>query len=74
MTIATTDPVTKPTRIRTMLIDTSARISPLSSIGIAVRITSSGGGMRNGLNTKVERHCQVVNAISSDAIVSSAVR
>ena len=45
------EPEMKPTSTRTMLIDTSARISPLNSIGIAVRITSTGGGIRNGLNT-----------------------
>ena len=39
-TIAATHPVMKPTTTRTRLIDTSAKISPLSSIGIAVSNTT----------------------------------
>ena len=50
-----------------MLIDTSAKISPLMIIGMAVRITSSGGGIRNGLNMKVDSNCQIKKASTSDA-------
>src|SRR5258705_10163008 len=64
----------KPTSTRTMLIDTSARISPLISIGIAVRITSTGGGIRNGLNMKVDSNCQMKKAISSEVADSSIPR
>ena len=34
---------------------------------MAVRITSTGGGIRNGLKMKVDSSCQIENAISSDA-------
>jgi len=57
-----------------MLIETSARISPLASIGIAVRNTSRGGGIRNGLKRTVERNCQVRNAIRREAAASNALR
>src|SRR5262245_34386557 len=73
-TMPTSEPVTKPTSTRTMEIETSARISPLSTMGMAVRITARGGGMRNGLNTKVDRNCQTRNAIASDATISSGER
>ncbi len=57
-----------------MLMATSEAISPLASIGSAVRNTSSGGGMRNGLNNTVERNCQTQTAITSEASVSTTVR
>jgi hypothetical protein len=57
-----------------MLIETSLIISPLASIGIAVRKTSSGGGTRNGLKRTVERNCQVSSAIKIDAVAKSAER
>src|SRR5215467_7512190 len=66
--IPASDPVAKPTRTRVMLIATSPRISPLISIGMAVRTTSSGGGIRNGLNNTVDRSCQMRNARTSDPI------
>ena len=68
------EPETNPTSTRTMLIETSARISPLASIGMAVRMTSNGGGMRNGLNMKVDKSCQIEKAISSDAPESKTAR
>ena len=73
-TMPTRDPTKKPTSTLLMLIVTSARISPLIIIGIAVRKTSSGGGMRNGLKRTVERNCQPRNAINSDKMVSRTVR
>ena len=57
-----------------MLIETSVAISPLASIGIAVRITSSGGGIKNGLNSTVDSTCQMQNAMATEAAESSAVR
>jgi hypothetical protein len=39
---------------------------------MAVRMTSSGGGIRNGLNMNVEKSCQIAKPISSDAPESSA--
>src|SRR5262249_24805205 len=68
-TMAASDPNAKPTSTRDMLIDTSARISPLSIMGIAVRITSSGGGMRNGLKMKVDSTCQERKAIAIEPAV-----
>src|SRR5580704_9478893 len=70
----TSEPVMKLTRTRIILIETSAKISPLPSIGIAVRNTLSGGGMRNGLKKTVDSSCQMQNAISRDAVESSTVR
>src|SRR6516162_626207 len=68
------EPEKKPTSIRDMLIDTSAKISPLIIIGMAVRITSSGGGIRNGLNMKVDSNCQIKKARASDAADSRMPR
>ena len=69
--IPASDPVTNPTTTRVMLIATSSRISPLFSIGIAVRMTSSGGGIRNGLNRIVDKNCQIRNASTSDPTASA---
>src|SRR6266478_5611853 len=72
--IPASEPETNPTSTRTILIDTSAKISPLRSIGTAVRMTSSGGGIRNGLNINVDKRCQMEKAISSDAADSKTAR
>ena len=50
-------------RTRARLIATWRKISPLCTIGMAVWNTTSGGGIRNGLKTKVDRNCQIANAI-----------
>src|SRR6516165_12290183 len=73
-TMPVNDPKMNPTRTRCMLIATSARISPLMSIGMAVRMTSSGGGIRNGLKMKVDSSCQIAKAMSSDAAASARGR
>src|SRR6266849_139085 len=73
-TIPESEPEMKPTSTRTMLIDTSAKISPLMSIGMAVRMTSSGGGIRNGLKMKVDSSCQIKQAISNDAADNKTAR
>jgi len=69
--IPASDPVANPTTTLVMLIATSPRISPLISIGMAVRMTSSGGGIRNGLNNTVDRNCQIRNARTSDPTASA---
>src|SRR4249920_503755 len=69
--IPASDPVANPTNTRVMLIATSPRISPLISIGIAGRMTSSGGGMRKGLNKTVDKNCQIRNASISDPTAST---
>ena len=74
MTTPASEPVANPTMTRTMLMAASDRISPLASIGIAVRNTSSGGGIKNGLKTKVERTCHVPKPSNSEAAVNDTVR
>jgi hypothetical protein len=41
---------------------TCLKISPFSTIGTMVLNTTSGGGIRNGLNTTVDRNCHTTNA------------
>src|SRR6195256_12444 len=72
--IPISEPEMKPTSTRTMLIDTSAKISPLITIGIAVRITSTGGGIRNGLKMNVDSSCQIEKATTSEAADSRIPR
>src|ERR1700716_1561131 len=72
--IPISEPEMKPTSTRTMLIDTSAKISPLITIGIAVRITSTGGGIKNGLKMNVDSSCQIEKATTSEAADSRIPR
>src|SRR6476620_8042674 len=72
--IPISEPVMNPTSTRTILIDTAAKISPLIMIGSAGRITSTGGGIRNGLKMKVDSSCQMENAIASEAMDSRGPR
>ena len=51
-----------------MLIATCRKISPFSIIGTMVLNTTSGGGIRNGLNTTVDRNCQAANATSTEPV------
>ena len=41
---------------------------------MAVRITSTGGGIRNGLKMNVDSNCQMEKAITSEAVDSSIPR
>ena len=73
-TIAAAQPVTKPTPTRARLIATCRKISPLRAIGSMVSNTTSGGGIRKGLNTTVERNCHSAKATTIDPTKSASVR